>query len=145
MLKANTRFLLLFKEVTETELVLLDKQISMQAPESTVAGFYNVRKGDGIGLVRTAVLTYDSFRKGRFATELGKCGLRKYTVCDSRLIDRSLKNYLKDIEVQGSNTLAEDVIKEYRKVEHYIQGIVKPEADEVQKLRQMYAQKLEES
>ena len=56
--------------------------------------------------MHTSVLTYDSFRKARLATELAKAGLRKYVVCDSRIIDRSLKNFLKDIEVQGSNTLA---------------------------------------
>jgi len=38
--------------------------------------------GDGLGLVHTAVLTYDSFRKGALAANLAKHGLRKYTICD---------------------------------------------------------------
>jgi len=37
------------------------------------------------------------------------------------------------------------MIKEYRKAEHYVQGIVKPDADAYQKLRQQYHQKLEAS
>ena len=49
------------------------------------------------------------------------------------------------MEVQGSNTMAQDMITEFRKAEHYIQGIVKPEADAAQKLRQQYVQKLAEA
>ena len=95
--------------------------------------------------MHTAVLHYDSFRRSALASDLAKCGLRKYALCDGRLIDRTLGNYLKDIAVQGSNTLAEDMIAAARRAEHYLAGIVKPDADAAQKLRQQYHRSLEES
>ena len=82
MIKHHARFLLIFKQVTEEELNQLDRLVYQQAPESKVAGFHNSRKGDGLGLVHTAVLTYDSFRKGSLVSKLQKHGLRKYIVCD---------------------------------------------------------------